>query len=320
MRCLHCYSSSGPEAREELSFTVLEKAIAASRAEGFNLLSVSGGEPALYKPLPQLLDSARQSGMNTAMVSNGMLLNDRCLASLQGRLDLLAISLDGMPASHNHMRNHGQAFETMQSRLPSIQASGIPFGFLFTLTHQNFKEFDWVVNFALEHGAKLLQIHPLEPQGRAKAGLAAEIGPNGNLAAYAYLKVMRLQQTLGDRLHLQLDLTHQQVLRAHPDHFFAGGGIQDPMQAKLSDLIAPLIIEPDGTVVPLQYGFARQYALGNLRDASLQDLGQQWRQRTYPKFLALCRQEYEAMAVPRDLPIVDWYGALAASANIPLAA
>ena len=70
-----------------------------------------------------------------------MLLDERRLESLQGRLDLLAISLDAMPASHNRMRNHDHAFETMLSRLLSIQSSGIPFGFLFTLTHQNFQDF-----------------------------------------------------------------------------------------------------------------------------------------------------------------------------------
>lgn len=319
LSCLHCYSSSGPDAKDELSFAILEKAILESRAEGFTLLSVSGGEPGLYKPLPQLLDCARQVGMDTVMVSNGMLLDERRLALLKGRLDLLAISLDGMPASHNRMRNHAQAFETMCSRLPGVQASGIPFGFLFTLTHQNYQEFDWVVDFALAHGAKLLQIHPLEAQGRAKENLSG-ISPNGSLAAYAYLKVKRLHEKVGDRLHVQLDLTHQLDLRANPQSFFADGGVKDVASASLSDLISPLIIEPDGTVVPLQYGFARQYALGNLLETSLKQLGQQWRIQTYPKFLALCRQEYEAMSIPRKLPVMDWYAALAESAEAEILA
>jgi hypothetical protein len=35
------------------------------------------------------------------------------------------------------MRNASRAFETLRERFSSLRSSGIPFGFLFTLTHDN---------------------------------------------------------------------------------------------------------------------------------------------------------------------------------------
>src|SRR4051794_13351109 len=98
LRCLHCYSSSGPREREELPAALVEGALTDAAAAGYNVPSFSGGEPPLYGPLPALLEHARRCGLLTAVTTNGMLLGRR-LSALAGRVDLLAISLDGEPAS-----------------------------------------------------------------------------------------------------------------------------------------------------------------------------------------------------------------------------
>jgi MoaA/NifB/PqqE/SkfB family radical SAM enzyme len=171
LRCLHCYSSSGPEESSELSLTLLCNALTDASKEKYTVAGISGGEPLLYKPLRELLEHAHQCGMITTVTSNGMLLTERRLETLRGVVDLLAISLDGGPASHNRMRASERAFEMMAARLDGVRRSGIPFGFIFTLTQHNLHELDWVANFALEQGAKLLQIHPLEEVGRANTFL-----------------------------------------------------------------------------------------------------------------------------------------------------
>src|SRR5260370_7448621 len=101
LRCLHCYSSSGPEERGELPAALLADALTDAAAEGFTVASFSGGEPLLYRPLRELLDHAHGSGMATTVTSNGMLLDERRLAGLPGAVDLLAITLDGPPPSHS---------------------------------------------------------------------------------------------------------------------------------------------------------------------------------------------------------------------------
>src|SRR5262249_42287984 len=131
LRCLHCYSLSGPEERESLSLPLLCGAVTDAGQEGYTVVGISGGEPLLYRPLPELLEHAHMCGLITTVTSNGMLLDGQRLARLQGCVDLLAISLDGIPASHNRIRGSERAFETMRARLEGVRQSGIPFGFIF---------------------------------------------------------------------------------------------------------------------------------------------------------------------------------------------
>src|SRR3954447_10697746 len=92
LSCLHCYSSSGPDQREELPLGMLRGALDDAAAAGYNVASMSGGEPTLYPGLASLLDHARGLGMRTTVTTNGMLLEGRRLDDLRGRVDVLAIS------------------------------------------------------------------------------------------------------------------------------------------------------------------------------------------------------------------------------------
>ena len=309
LRCLHCYSVSSPEQQEQLDVVLLQKVITDASTEGYKTVSFSGGEPMLYQPLLELLNHAHQCQMRTAIASNGMLLNKQTIEKYKDAIDVLAISLDGIPDFHNQMRGNNQAFQIMSSRLEAIRQSGMKFGFIFTISHSNFRHLDWVANFALEQGASLLQIHPLEEVGRAKENLAG-IKPSSSISAYAYLEALKLRQALGDRLYVQVDLIHQEVLRSNPSSFFAEKLSRNYARQPLAKFLAPLIIEASGMVVPVQHGFTRKYALGNLKEASFKELAHRWREESQDDFYQLCQQVYEALTVPMEFPVINWYEAM----------
>jgi MoaA/NifB/PqqE/SkfB family radical SAM enzyme len=314
LRCRHCYSASAPEERDQLSVALLCAAIDDARAQGYTIANVSGGEPLLYTSLRALLAHARQRGMLTTVTSNGMLLDERRLETLHGVVDVLAISLDGVPASHNTMRGSERAFETMLSRLDGVRRSGIPFGFIFTLTQHNLHELAWATEFAIEQGARLLQIHPLETAGRA-ATLLPDAHPDELEFAYAYLEVARIRKLVGERLFIQLDLADRELLRRHPERAFADQGAAERVDAPLAELVSPLIIEADASVVPIGYAFARAYALGNLHQARLRDLAAAWRRERYPAFHRLCRRVFDEATSGDRLPFINWYERLAQGAE-----
>ncbi|MBV9390167.1 MAG: radical SAM protein [Chroococcidiopsidaceae cyanobacterium CP_BM_ER_R8_30] len=314
LQCLHCYSSSSPEERDELSIALLLQALTDASEEGYTVASFSGGEPLLYQPLYELLERARSCGLVTTVTSNGMLLNERHLERLRHTVDLLAISLDGVPASHNRMRASAQAFDTMVARLEGVRKSGIPFGFIFTLTQYNLNELDWVANFALEQGAKLLQIHPLEEIGRGKQ-LLSGARPDKLESVYAYLEVSRLQAAVGNQLYIHLDLVNRENLRLNPSQVLADKPPVDKMRHLLADIVSPLIIEADGTIVPLEHGFARKYALGNLQEAALHDLAIRWCRERYQSFRDLCQQVFEDVTASGNPPFTNWYEAISHQAE-----
>lgn len=303
LRCLHCYSSSGPDQRDLLPASTFERAISDSRSEGFQVASFSGGEPTLYKELPQLLRLARECGMATTVTSNGMLLDERRLEGLIGVTNVLAISLDGLPESHNKMRGSPRAFDDMVGNLPAVRATGIPFGFIFTLTQYNLNEADWAAEFAHHQGATLFQIHPLEEVGRASQTLTGG-RPDELESAYAYLEVERIRQQYEGQMNIQFDLIHATILRENPERFF---DLREASNRPLADLVSPLVIEADGRVVPFGYGFAQRYALGSLADTTLSEMAASWRTAGYRDLQALCRTAFDDAAKPRELPILNWW-------------
>lgn len=312
LACAHCYSTSGPGEAAELPPDLLAAAVTDAAAEGYNVAGFSGGEPLLYPHLRDLLLHARAAGMSTTVTSNGMLLDARRLAVLRDAVCVLAISLDGVPASHDRMRGSPRAFEAMRRRLAGVRDAGVAFGFIFTLTQHNLHELEWVADFAVAEGARLLQVHPLEEVGRAGT-LLAGAAPDDVERAYAFLEAARLQERAGDRLLVQLDLTDRELLRDAPERVFAGEAPADA--APLSALVSPLVVETDGAVTPIQYGFPRGFALGSLREAPLRELGARWRVERWPEFRALCRRVWEETTAEHPLPFFNWYEALGRAAE-----
>lgn len=302
LRCRHCYSESGPEVRAELPLPLVRGILDDAAAEGYGVASFSGGEPLLYPSLPEALDHAHACGMGTALTTNGMALTERALDALVGRADLVAISLDGVPAAHNRMRAHPRAFESMAGRLPALRRSGIPFGFIFTLTRYNVNELDWVAGFAAEAGASLLQVHPLEGVGRAGQGLQ-ESRPDETESLFAQLEAVRLRRE-HDGLLIQVDIAGSRSMAADPERVFAG---EQPDGYGLARLLSPLVVETDGTVVPLSYGFPRRYALGNLHREPLCRLAARWLERGLPEFRALCRGTFEELTGAGAPRFANWY-------------
>ena len=62
-----------------------------------------------------------------------------------------------------------------------------------------------------------------------------------------------------------------------------------------------------GEVLPLQYGFSRDYSLGNLRDLSIHDMADVWRGDLGARFHRLCRQLFEEMQGAEQRRFINWY-------------
>jgi MoaA/NifB/PqqE/SkfB family radical SAM enzyme len=255
LRCAHCYSSSGPEERGELGAPLLQQAIRDAAPLGYNALTVSGGEPLLYAGLPALCHEAHICGMAVMLVTNGTRLTERRLDRLAGLVDSIAISIDGRPERHNRIRRAPGAFEIMEQRLRLLRRSRIPFGFVFTLMKENLIDLQWAADFAASQGAAGLQIHPLERHGRASTQF---VGLPIEPADIAEWKTGLLR---GVRV--------------------------------LGEIVSPLVIEADGTVVPLRYGFVRALSFGNLYQLRLRDMAAEWVRSRASRFCDVYRSLLE---------------------------
>ena len=264
----------------------------------------------MYRPLADLLAHAHIHHMRTLVTTNGTLNDRRHLEPLVGHLDLLAVSLDGPPAEHDQMRARTGAFAAMSERLNALRESGIPFGFLFTLTQFNVHHVQWAVDFALEQGAVLLQIHPLEGSGRALSLLDAV--PDAVEGAYALLEVERLRPTVQGRLRLQVDLASRPALAAAALAVEAAG---QQTQLPLGQMLSPLVVEPDGRCVPLEYGFPDQFSLGDVTRQPLRNLAEAWKSLRLADFHRLCEGVLAKLSSQDAALVTNWYTELASAAS-----
>lgn len=322
LRCRHCYSSSGPAARGMLPAGKLCGLLDVLQAEGFGGVGISGGEPLLYPGLAAVLAHARSLGLVRTVTTNGMLLDEARATELAGLADLVAVSLDGLPESHNRTRGHPRAFEIMYGRLEHLRRAGVPFGFIFTLTMSNLDELPGVTDLAIAAGAGLLQVHPLEEVGRAVTGKAGQ-APDDLELAHAFVEVARLRKLHRERIELQLDVADLAVLRDEPERGFAGPvAIPEGLDAEalpLADLVSPLVVEADGAIVPLQYGFGRAHQVAHLYGPDLRAQFGSWRRAGWPRFRQLSRRVHAELTAPgaHEHPFVNWYGAMLQASRAP---
>ena len=274
LQCLHCYSSSGPLERSELSTPILKQAIADAAAVGYNVLSISGGEPLLFPGLRDVCREAKTQGMLVTLVSNGTTLK-RQDADLKNLVGAMAISLDGAPERHNRIRRSAHAFETMERRLSFAREWGIPFGFVFTLTGDNLSELEWAADFAVVQGANSLYVHPIEGNGRALT--AVGMNPlSEHEIGIAWLVVDCLRDIHKGKLDLHFDVLAKHALPFNSADVTAWKTNPDRGAQQLSQIVSPLVIEDNGEVVPLRYGFRRNFSLGNLNSAPLAAMVEPW--------------------------------------------
>ena len=292
LRCIHCYSSSGPEEWGELRAPLLKQAIHDASTLGYNVLSVSGGEPLLYSDLAAVCEEAQRRDMAVTLVSNGTTLTRRRLDPLAGLVDAVAISIDGVPERHNRIRRAPGAFEIMEQRLKLLKRSGIPLAFVFTLTRENLSDLEWAADFAVSHEADMLQIHPLEEHGRASTQFAGQTLPQAHMAT-AWMVAECLRDIHRGRLAIHFDALNRYALPVEPaDIGEWKAGLLSGVRL-LGEIVSPLVVEADGTVAPLRYGFARSLSLGNLYQAGLRELAAIWVRSRAASFCNLYRTVLE---------------------------
>jgi MoaA/NifB/PqqE/SkfB family radical SAM enzyme len=266
--------------------------VASAARLGYTMLSVSGGEPLLYPGLRAVLDEARHAGMIRAVVTNGVAITPAVAARLRESTDVVAVSLDGRPERHNHIRNHPAAFAAVERSLAVLRAAGVRFKLLCSVGPDSLADLPWAASYAAQQGASALQIHPIEPAGRA-AMLPRDAAPR-TTALQAFLVAERLRQIWQDRLPIDVDVVD--LLPYACDDEVSPACAARVAADDLSAAVSPLVVEPTGDVVPLRYGFARAFAIGNLHDAPLDDLAGVWLAGRARAFLGLARAALAAAA------------------------
>jgi len=305
LACLHCYSTSDPGQRDALTPESITAALGVLRAEGYAVVSLSGGEPLVYKPLRAVVDGAHELGFRVTMISNGLLVNERALPLLSA-LDGIAISFDGLASTHDAMRGRAGAFDRASAAVELLAAHDLPVGAAISVTREALAELPDLADHLVARGARSIQVRPVARAGRARTLADGTFHAAADLARL-YLVVLALRQELLADVRLNCDLAPADGLWQQRDAY-AGllGDCRELAyeQRPLADLVNPLVLTETGSLKPIAYDFHERFDVGSLGGLSPESL-QRYKREKLPAFQALVGGALAGLESRRDL--VDWF-------------
>jgi MoaA/NifB/PqqE/SkfB family radical SAM enzyme len=298
LACAHCYSSSSPHELSSLSPELTAQAVRDASAIGVRVVSLSGGEPLLYGGLPAILATARDVGSKVNLVSNGTLIRSARFDAVADRLEVIALSLDGLRERHIAVRRLPRQFDDVLLAAKHLTKNRKRFGVIHALTSESLDELEELAALASDLGAELFQIHPFEPFGRG-ATATGMTALDDEERLDAFLIAHQLSQRY-EHMRIQLDLVHRDVARYAPAAIGA-----PPMSIAASP--NELIVRENGVVEPLIYGMAERWRVTTLSECSLAEAWPRFMERTWPELRRAVRGACLQVARGRHGDVVSWH-------------
>ncbi len=269
---------------------------------GYNAISFSGGEPFLYRDFEKALQLCKALSLKTLVVTNGFFINKKNIDFITTYIDVIAISIDGPENVHNEMRNSNIAFKKATEGIAILKECKIKFGIIHTLTEQTYDHLYWLLEFTKANDAKLLQIHPLEKAGRA-IDSSLDTGLDQDSLQRVYSSLFIASQDCNNSFSIQVDLVHKEFFEEDRNFIFQNGNTIDSIPASLQKII---VLQPDGIIVPVSYGFSNKYMIADLNKESLTSGWSRYMNDSYPSFLKLNSELIDKINATSDVSVFNW--------------
>lgn len=316
LACAHCYSDSSPQARETLAPEVIIEALGRLRDEGYEIVSISGGEPLVYRPLDEIVAAAAGLGFRVHLITNGILLTRERLARLAPYCYLIGVSLDGAEETHNAVRGRHDAFRGAMRALTVLSQSDTEFGIICAVSSQSLGDIPWAFELARELGATLLHLRPLAPEGRARHMEASWTLTPEDCTRLFILAELLASYGSGAPPRVQVDLVHVPALAGARQQF----ALLDPTGTveRLSDAVNPLVIDASGRCWPFTYGIDDRLQLADITGGVTAELLRPSADQL-ARIAALLDASFES-APATGMEYLDWFTHLTAvSRRMPVA-
>ena len=174
LACTHCYldaetlQNGSPNELTTNEVCRLLNNIAQRNTE--TMVVLTGGEPLVRRDLEELIAHGTQLGLSMVVGTNGVLLTERRVQSLQQAGVLgVGISLDSLdPAYHDTFRNAPQAWAKTMTAIENCRRHGLSFQIHFSVTENNADELPAMIDFARKCGARVFNVFFLVCTGRGQ--------------------------------------------------------------------------------------------------------------------------------------------------------
>ena len=163
--CWYCYNRSGQALQDELTTVEIEGLIRTHAEHGGVEVRLSGGEPTLHQDLSRFIATSAGLGMNTILVSNGMIAGALLGELAHASVSAFYLSLQGDRETHDAIRGAGSYDQCVHSAR-TLCATGQRVRLSMTFHRRNQHCVDHVAALAAEIGAAAA-FNPVRPVGGA---------------------------------------------------------------------------------------------------------------------------------------------------------
>jgi MoaA/NifB/PqqE/SkfB family radical SAM enzyme len=303
LSCSHCYSSSSPHSRQALGVEPILSNLASLASQGYQVLSLSGGEPFLYQDLVRLVEGAHSTGLRVHVITNGTVRFPKQLKERPNFFDLVAVSLDGAPVRHDRIRKRDGAFGRAVGTLRQLRDLGYRTAVVSCVTRGSIPELPDLYEVCDREGVGLLALRPVVAVGRGHSLLASH--EDEGLLPVDLLRLKLMAQVLDSATstRVRADVAFAGDIRAAAKREYPF--LNEPDRADLAANINPLVIREDSTFLPFVYGISDRFALGRMASDPAELV--QSLQRHLPVVATLVRDALCSLP-SRDEICVDWFG------------
>jgi MoaA/NifB/PqqE/SkfB family radical SAM enzyme len=158
LACSYCYA---PKNRAVLESGTMREWIHEFDMGGALGVGFGGGEPTLYRHLPELCAYVTEhTGLAVTMTTHGLRWNADLVSRLHGTVNFVRVSVDGVGSTYERLR--GRSFERLRGAVRTI-AADFRWGVNTVVNDDTVGDLDAIASFAAEHGADELLLLPQQP-------------------------------------------------------------------------------------------------------------------------------------------------------------
>lgn len=198
MKCRHCGSTAGRERRDELTHDEAMRLCDELAELGCERVTLLGGEPFVRKGWEDIAHRLIQGGVRCNGISNGYLFADERMADriIAAGLSNLAISIDGLRETHDHIRNLAGSFDRCMAGFRNLLDRNFSAAAVTVITRQSLVELREIYKILVDHGVRVWQLQIGVPRGRLKGWPKWLIRPGDLLDLMKIVHELKLERRL----------------------------------------------------------------------------------------------------------------------------
>ena len=279
--CAHCISANKAPFPDEVN-TKSAKQIVDQVAEfGASFFGITGGQPFLRKDLFEVLDYATRLGLNTSIITDGRMIDEKAIKNIIKNKTKISVSIDGAEQTNDAIRGKG-AYSAAISAIERFAKADLLNVLVYTfanvgdVTNVNETDMVHVLELAKKYGARWVVFHGFVPYSSDSCTLKADPTP----AQYEWIcnKLYDLTQKYGKTPSINVYIPFYARVakqRGMPDFdnwfnsFFLGRCFFGKFMS----------IAENGDVIPCSYNDV--YRIGNVKNRPIKQIWQEMQESNF---------------------------------------